>query len=118
MEGFQKTILFSAVIILILALVFIGMTLHYSKSKETWPPILPSCPDYWVIDGSGNNSTCTNVKDLGVCKPKSGEKHQVMNFNGSAFTGNNGNCNKYNWAKKCQISWDGITYGVQNPCQK
>jgi ribosomal protein L37AE/L43A len=23
---------------------------------------------------------------------------------------------EYNWAKKCNVSWDGITYGVENPC--
>ena len=39
-----------------------------------------------------------------------------MNFNQSQFTGSNGTCNKYLWAKKCDLSWDGLTYGVPNPC--
>jgi hypothetical protein len=77
----------------------------------------PQCPDYWSMDGSGNNAICTNIKDLGTCPASSGNKHLTMNFNNAAFTGSQGNCNKYRWANNCGISWDGITYGVSNPCQ-
>lgn len=117
MEGFQKLILFSAIIILIIALVIIGIALSYSKDNEQWPPVTADCPDYWMIDGSGNNTQCINVKNLGTCPPKSGEQHLTMNFNTPAFTGSNENCAKYTWAQKCNVSWDGITYGVNNPCQ-
>ena len=115
--NFQKIVLYAAIIILIIALVIIGIALSYAASSEDWPPVVPECPDYWIIDGSGNNTKCINVKDLGVCPAQSGQKHQTMNFQSSSFTGDNGSCNKYTWAKKCQVSWDGITYGVQNPCQ-
>ena len=117
MEAFQKVVLFGAIIILIIALVFIGIALSYSTNNQQWPPMTPECPDYWSIDGSGNNTTCINVKDLGTCQPQSGDKHLTMNFNVSPYTGTNGLCSKYTWAKKCGISWDGITYGVSNPCQ-
>ena len=116
MEGFQKFILFAAIIILIITLIIIGTALS-SATDTTWPPMTPECPDYWVIDGSGNNATCINMKDLGTCQPQSGDKHLRMNFNLPAFTGSNELCAKYTWAKKCGVSWDGITYGVQNPCQ-
>jgi hypothetical protein len=116
MEGFQKIVLFSAIIILIIALVIIGVALTFSK-KNVWPPMTPACPDYWVIDGSGNNSTCTNIKDLGTCPPHGNNQHLVMNFNSAPYTGAQGNCSKYTFANKCGLSWDGITYGVQNPCQ-
>jgi hypothetical protein len=116
MDGFQKIVLFSAIIILIIALVIIGIALAYAKDSQTWPPMTPQCPDYWVMDGSGNNARCINVKDLGRCPPNGGQ-HLVMNFNDPAFTGSQGDCNKYNWANRCGVSWDGITYGVNNPCQ-
>jgi hypothetical protein len=116
MDGFQKIVLFSAIIILIIALVFIGVALKYANSQN-WPPMTPECPDYWLIDGSGNNASCVNVKNLGTCPAQSGEDHLTMNFNSSAFTGSNGMCAKYTWANKCGVSWDGITYGVNNPCQ-
>jgi len=115
MEGFQKIVLIIAIIGLIITLVIMGLALGTS-SGETWPPLVADCPDWWIADGSGNNSTCINVKDLGVCQAQPGKKHQTMNFNGSVFTGSNGLCAKYNWANKCKVTWDGITYGVENPC--
>lgn len=116
MQSFQKFVLFAAVIILIIALVIIGIALSYSKDP-TWPPLIADCPDYWQIDGSGNNTTCTNVQNLGTCPAQTGQPHLVMNFNSSNFTGSNGLCAKYSWATNCGVSWDGITYGVDNPCQ-
>lgn len=117
MEGFQKIVLFIAVIILIIALIAIGIALYYASASQQWPPLVPECPDYWNADGSGNNATCTNIKDLGTCPPKSGDTHLIMNFNTPAFSGENSLCAKYTWAQKCGVSWDGITYGVNNPCQ-
>lgn len=116
MEGFQKFVLFTAIIVLIIALIFIGIALSYSYDQQ-WPPMTPQCPDYWTIDGSGNNATCINVKDLGTCPAQTGTDHLTMDFNSSTFTGSNGPCAKYTWATNCGISWDGITYGVANPCQ-
>lgn len=116
MESFQKIVLFAAVIILIITLVFIGVTLSFSKDPQ-WPPITSECPDYWLVDGSGNNTSCINVKDLGRCPAASGDKHLKMNFNTAGYTGSNSMCAKYTWAKRCGVSWDGITYGRNNPCQ-
>lgn len=117
MDGFQKIVLYSAIIILIIALVIIGTTLSNTTASAVWPPMVPECPDYWVVDGSGNNTTCVNMKDLGTCSATGGDNHLRMNFNNAPYTGSNGTCAKYTWATKCGVSWDGITYGVSNPCQ-
>ena len=114
--GFQKIVLFAAIIILIITLVVIGIALASSKNNRTWPPNVPACPDWWISDGSGNRAQCINMKDLGTCSAQSGQKHQTMNFNGPVFTGSNGLCAKYTWAKKCKVAWDGVNYGVDNPC--
>ncbi len=109
-------VLYSAIIILIIALVIIGIALSYGKDNQVWPPIVPACPDYWTMDDS-DNATCVNIKDLGTC-PATGENtHLSVNFNEAPYLGANGTCAKYTWANKCGISWDGITYGVNNPCQ-
>ena len=120
MEGFQKIVFTIAYVTLCLSLLFMGFALYKSKRKEQWPPMVPSCPDWWILDGSGNASSCVNVKDLGVCSSQTKDrKHQSMNFNTPMYTGingSNGACAKYKWATKCKVSWDGITYGAQNPC--
>ena len=118
MGSAQIIILYIAIIILIIALILIGLALSYTKDQQKWPPITPQCPDYWLIDGSGNNAKCVNIKNLGTCKPNPGDKYLKMDFNSSAFMGSNEMCAKYTWAKNCGVSWDGITYGVNNPCQK
>jgi hypothetical protein len=115
METFQKIILYSAIIILIIVLIIIGIAFSYARNEQ-WPPLVPECPDYWIADGSGNNTKCINIKDLGTCPPN-GTKHLTMNFNTSPFVGENGDCAKYTWANRCNVTWDGITYGVNNPCQ-
>ena len=117
MEGFQKIVLYSAIIILIISLVIIGIVLSRAKSSQIWPPTVPDCPDYWTIDGSGNNAKCVNVQDLGTCRASGENKQYSINFNEAPYVGSNGTCAKYTWANKCEVSWDGITYGVNNPCQ-
>lgn len=117
MGSFQKIVLFVAVVILLIILIFIAVSLKQAATNTTWPPMTPECPDYWKIDGSGNATTCINIKNLGTCPPNGNDPHLRMNFNTPAFTGSNGNCAKYTWAKKCKVTWDGITYGVNNPCQ-
>jgi hypothetical protein len=108
--GFQKITLIIAIIILIVILIFIASALLSGRSNNAWPPIKSECPDWWISDGSGNKSMCVNRKNLGSCNSRK------KNFNTSQFTGSNGLCAKYKWATGCKVSWDGITYGVPNPC--
>jgi len=115
MDGFQKIVLFTAIIILIIVLVLIGIALSYAKD-ESWPPMVSNCPDYWIIDGSGNDAKCIDIKDLadrGACPtlplgPQG--KHVQMSFDKL------NTCQKYKMANQCGFTWDGITYGVNNPC--
>lgn len=118
MDSFQTSILWSAVTVLILTLVFIGMSLTNSKSNVQWPPVVPQCPDYWRVEGEGKNVKCINEQDLGTCPKQNGQDHYVADFNTPEFTGIDSRCKKYTWAKNCGVAWDGITYGVENPCNK
>jgi len=113
--NFQKIILTIAVVGLIVLLVVIGYSLSKSTSSVVWPPVVGSCPDYWM-DLKGNGEQCYNVKSLGKCKLPGTNEKNTMNFNVSPFNGDTGTCSKYNWAKNCNVTWDGITYGVKNPC--
>lgn len=130
--SFQKIVLIIAIVVLILALIFIGMALTGTSDEETWPPLVGECPDYWTAFNSTGETDqdspfsslglepgnyCINVKDLGTCK-STDTSHKVMDFSAPVFTGTDGNCEKNKWANGCNVSWDGITYGygAKNPC--
>jgi hypothetical protein len=126
MGGFQKIVLIIAIVLLIICLVFIGMMMTNSK-KSQWPPIVGTCPDYW-IDTQGNGRNCVNVQNLGKCTSGTGvtpanlqnSTNSIisMNFDAAQYKGSQGTCNKYKWANSCGITWDGITSGIANPCDK
>jgi hypothetical protein len=103
MLTFHKVVLGIAIILLVLILALIGYSLSYSTTVN-WPPIVGDCPDYWV-DLSGNGEGCYNSRSLGstTCK-------KIIDF--SDYT----DCQKFEWATECNITWDGITSGVLNPC--
>lgn len=102
-QGFVANI---ALLILIIALVVIGVLLYRAKDKFLSEDIvIGECPDYWTMeeDAQGKNY-CVNVKNLGksTCQSK-------MDFGVAPWTGTDGSCKKYNWAKSCDLTWDGIT---------
>lgn len=113
--NFQKIIITVAIIVLLIILIIIGMTLSKGTYGKTWPQVIGDCPDYW-IDMSGNGEQCFNSHNLGRCNIPTEGKKGTMNFNQNPFTGTDGTCAKYKWATSCQVTWDGITSGVQNPC--
>ena len=115
--GYQKNLIIAALIALVIVLLYLAYSIVYAEKHKAWPPMTPPCPDYWEMnnDSSGNN-TCSNIKNLGKCQPANGQKHLVMNFNDPSYNGSNGLCAKYTWANNCGVSWDGITYGIDNPC--
>jgi len=114
---FQKMVLIAFGVALVTILVFIGVSAGYSKDEQ-WPPVVADCPDYWLLRGATDSESqkCVNVKDLGTCPAASGKKHAEMDFTKYPFNESNDLCAKYKWATKCGIPWDGITYGVENPC--
>ena len=63
--NFQRIVLIIAIIMLIVAMIFIGYALYKQSSNITWPPETPQCPDYWTTDASGN---CTNPENITVCE--------------------------------------------------
>ena len=95
---------------------FLSGTLIYTKKdEEDDVPIVPQCPDFWEIEDTSTGPQCVNVQDLGTCSAAAGNKHLSMKLKSQSFADN---CAKYTWAKNCNIAWDGITYGVDNPCIK
>lgn len=110
MATFQKMTLMIAGILLIICIIIIVLIFLFPNTKQVWPPMVGNCPDYFV-DIKGDGSNCVNSLSLGTCT-----ETETPDFSKNDFIGSGGNCAKYTWANKCGLTWDGITYGVQNPC--
>ena len=93
-----------ATVILIFALIIVGIGLWRATHSSVFPPVIADCPDYWMDFSRGDGSVCTNVKGLG-----SPNCDVVMDFSGPAYEGSAGLCAKVNWARNCDITWDGVT---------
>jgi|SaaInlV_150m_DNA_4_1039716.scaffolds.fasta_scaffold00244_3 hypothetical protein len=106
MNSFQTIVLIISIVVLIAILAVIGVTLKNGSLKRKFPPVIGECPDYWenVMDDKDGKNYCLNKKNLGKasCSTK-------MDFNVYPYTGTNGDCQKKNWSKKCNLTWDGIT---------
>lgn len=103
--AFQGFIANIALLILIIALVVIGVILYRARNKFVGDDIvIGECPDYWRMKEEKGNNYCINSKNLGksTCSRK-------MNFGVAPWSGTDGPCKKYNWAKNCDLTWDGIT---------
>lgn len=106
--NFQKIVLGIAILVFIVALVFIGIGLKDAKNNQTWPPIVANCPDYWE-DTTNNGEGCYNKLGLGKCNLPTYDNKNVMNFNVTPYNGAEGTCAKAKWAKECGVTWDGVS---------
>lgn len=100
MELFQRIVLGIAIVLLIAAYIMIYFTLVDNNKK--WPPSVAKCPDYWEYD-----STTDKCVDI------SGNNYPLLD---SETLSQKSNCDNYKWAKKNEISWEGLSYGVNMDC--
>jgi hypothetical protein len=113
MASVQSIILTLAIAILLIILIVIGINISMSQNKQVWPPVTGDCPDYWIDQGKGGSQCAVNAKRDNI-----GLATSPMDFSLPVYSGSNGSCIKYTWANTNKVSWDGITYGVPNPCIK
>ena len=59
--NFQRIVLTIAIVMLIAAMIFIGYSLYQKSSDVSWPPEVPTCPDFWTMDASGNCVATPNI---------------------------------------------------------
>ena len=131
MEQFYVIVITIAIVLLILALTYIGVFLIGDDTTQvTFPPHSNQCPDYWEVNGDGHCIIPTNGINLGTATSPTGfEKLKnigtVQNPNmvrDTAYTGiqpdltntnipfeNRTICEKKQWANTFKIEWDGVT---------
>jgi hypothetical protein len=111
LNSFHNTVLRVAFFILVISFIIIAIMFYTKKNDFVYPPVTPSCPDYWQDESATvKGSKCVNKKNLGTCQNK------VMNFSTTQWIGHNGMCNKKRWATGCGITWEGVTN--KNHCER
>ncbi len=103
---FQSTACIVAITILIVALIYVAIMLILQSNNDKFPPYSSSCPDYWNMVKQNGVDMCINDKSLGEV---SNQGCGQLDPNNSLFSSGSGDCNKYTYAKTCNITWDGIT---------
>jgi hypothetical protein len=106
---FQRTVVIVALVVLVIALIFVAIMLIMQLNGDTFPPYSSSCPDYWNMEkssGADGTDMCINSKSLGKVGNSGCKQLEPTN---SMFSGSSGDCNKYTYAKTCGVTWDGIT---------
>ena len=98
-------VLWTAVLIFIATLGFIGYSIYTSQYNVTWPPSISDCPDYWSVSSDGLNC---NYGSYNICSDT------LQQFAISTYPNL---CDKYDFAKKnsCQPSfnWSGISNSLK-----
>ena len=119
--SFNKTVLIVACVLLILGLILIGVFISKNIEKAAYPPVVGDCPDYWDVSyNSANQKICSsNSINTGIAgnmvssSTTSCQSYPVSNFTNAGTSVDDIICAKHNWAKECNIHWDGITNNSQ-----
>jgi hypothetical protein len=95
---------------LIITLIIVGYYMSMAKEKQTYPPSVADCPDYYTLDATGVCLIGKNIfeslpTDLSCNKQDFNDKKYKVE--GTDF--NSGLCAKKLWANKCNVKWDGIS---------
>lgn len=82
MEAFHWIVIGIALFFLILILVFVGLMMRTSMSKNNiFPPVQQTCPNLWINDGSGN---CYYVGSNGGSGLKTDSTTGILSYTGDA----------------------------------
>lgn len=98
MQGFQRTVLIVAAVMLVIALIALGTLMRSATESVQWPPQTESCPDYWEEMGPGK---CQSIHNQNV-----GQSSGNINITAKGLATPQQRCA---WAMKNKVAWDGIT---------
>jgi len=127
LERFHWIAILITIIVLILALIFIGLLMSGAGSQSKYPSIANACPDYWLagsVPGTCNLPGAASMKNyvdpsrltttdtwgmiFGGTSPT---VPTAINFSDAGWsTGSKSNiCNKQKWCNTYGILWDGVS---------
>jgi len=137
-DNFYLIVLSIAIIVLIIALGFMGWMLSHQKDQIKFPSITTTCPDYWSVSEDGlyceqpvsthfNYGKDANVLTTGYVKIGTTNaagivpgkrttsvvgKHTANSFDSKDAgwgSGKEATCNKRKWSNDNNIKWDTVT---------
>ena len=112
----------TAIVMLILALIGLGVLMQEQDTKTEYPPQQSACPDHWSSTSVPNqckinkdsdntelnvgNFTASNgaSDDYMTYSVNSSSSNKLVTFNSSLLV-----CDKKKWANKYNIVWDGVS---------
>ena len=135
MDVFYTVVVIIAVVIMILALTYIGILISQKTIGANivgYPPIATTCPDNWeTMETTTGNTVCkipttdmknagalydtTDVLDTGITGDTSGYGREgddkYIDFNNPLWSSTSEitTCAKKTWADTYNIQWDGVT---------
>lgn len=111
MDSFYQFILLIASIMFIIVLGFFIILYWFNPPiPGLYPPNMATCPDYWIMDLSGNckvpNVTNRGNIDININKPGYNNKYNSIDFKIPYWVNP---CDKKKWANMYGIEWEGIS---------
>tara|TARA_B100001093_G_C26264120_1_gene774041 strand:+ start:52 stop:432 length:381 start_codon:yes stop_codon:yes gene_type:complete len=121
MASFNKTVIISALVILVISLTILGVFVAKALSEAKFPPVVADCPDYWDVELTDDGKTrCVNNTNINTYTNAEAEgnnqncsNYPTENFYATGSTPTKVLCSKYDWADKCGIVWDGVTNSTE-----
>ena len=104
---FYTSLFVGTIIFLIIILCIVGYYMSISKKKQTYPPSIADCPDYYSLDANGLCKIGTSITVTDPTCNTEDFRQEKYKKEGNDFT--RGLCKKKMWGNKCEVSWDGIT---------
>jgi len=123
--NFRKTVLTTAIVFLILALIFVGVILFNKRRNANYPPVLGNCPDYYedqLLSDQPNKVNCvpqggtgSTVGDMSSNTDKASSLNyygnncpSITSYKNMSKLSNKQKCNLINEYSNCGFTWDGL----------
>ena len=109
---FQKVTLIVATTILVVLLIIIGIIMWQQNKNKKYPPIIGRCPDFWTMNANGDciNPHSTPGNELGLVDS------DCKKFSSTYMNANKNNPREIKErVRRCQQSWEGVTWNVPQP---
>lgn len=129
---FYFIVILIAIVLFTLVVLFLYYNMNSKDKKGVYPPVVNTCPDFWVMDASGrcvvppySTLEAGNVGNFDAAQAYTSPvtygffdgsgsgpfQSDAIDFRDDRWTSLGGSslCNQQKWANNYNISWDGVS---------